>query len=254
LLTQHLNILPDWDMFQTVHDYSGFHAAARCVSGGPIYITDVPGRHDMDLIAQMTGMTPRGNTAIFRPNVLGKSIDQYVDYHDDVLLKVGGYHGKTTAHSIFSALADHSTGMAVTGTSFLGVFNISSKPLIEIIPLSRFPGVLPSMHYVARAHRSGRVTKPVQIDSPASLLSVSLDVRGYDIFSVYPVTIFMTDKGEKINVSNLGLMGKMTGGAAIISSSVTLLENGRLFLDTRLKALGKLGKCPVNKPAHGAMT
>ena len=93
LFTQHLNILPDWDMFQTVHEYSGFHAAARCVSGGPIYITDVPGQHDIELIKQMTGLTPRGKTVIFRPSVLGKSIDQYVGYDDNSLLKVGAYHG-----------------------------------------------------------------------------------------------------------------------------------------------------------------
>jgi hypothetical protein len=96
LLTQHLNILPDWDMFQTVHDYSGFHAAARCVSGGPIYITDVPGQHNMDLINQMTGITPRGKTVIFRPSVLGRSLDQYVGYDDDSLLKVAAYHGEYT--------------------------------------------------------------------------------------------------------------------------------------------------------------
>ena len=96
LFTRHLNVLPDWDMFQTLHDYSGFHAAARCVSGGPIYITDVPGQHDVDLIAKMTGLTPRspGKTVIFRNSVGGRSIDPYVGYHDNVLLKVGSYHGK----------------------------------------------------------------------------------------------------------------------------------------------------------------
>jgi hypothetical protein len=93
LFTQHLNVIPDWDMFQTVHDYSGFHAAARCVSGGPIYITDVPGQHNLDLIAQMTGPTPRGKTVIFRPSVLGKALDQYNGYDDETLLLVGAYHG-----------------------------------------------------------------------------------------------------------------------------------------------------------------
>jgi hypothetical protein len=93
LFTQHLNLLPDWDMFQTIHDYSDFHAAARCVSGGPIYITDVPGKHNIALINQMTGQTTRGKTVIFRPNV-GKSLDAYVGYEDEVLLKVGTYHGE----------------------------------------------------------------------------------------------------------------------------------------------------------------
>ena len=94
LFTQYLNVLPDWDMFQTVHDYSGFHAAARCVSGGPIYITDAPGEHDMNLIRQMTGQTPRGSTVIFRPSCVGKTVDPYAGYHDDCLLKIGTYHGE----------------------------------------------------------------------------------------------------------------------------------------------------------------
>ena len=94
ILMQYMNVLPDWDMFQTVHDYSGFHAAARCVSGGPIYITDVPGDHNMDLIGQMTGMTPSGQTIILRPSVVGKSMYPYIGYDDDLMLKVGGYHGK----------------------------------------------------------------------------------------------------------------------------------------------------------------
>lgn len=94
ILTQYLNVLPDWDMFQTVHEYSGFHAAARCISGGPVYITDVPGEHNMDLIGQMTGVTPRGRTVILRPSVVGRSVHPYVGYEDGVLLKVGSYHGE----------------------------------------------------------------------------------------------------------------------------------------------------------------
>lgn len=98
LLTQYLNVLPDWDMFQTVHDYSGFHAAARCVSGGPVYVTDVPGEHNMDLIGQMTGTTPRGKTVIFRPSVAGKTINPYTGYDDDALLKVASYNGKSAQY------------------------------------------------------------------------------------------------------------------------------------------------------------
>lgn len=94
LFTQYLNMVPDWDMFQTSHSYSGYHAAARAISGGPVYITDVPGRHDMELLAQLTGVTPRGKTVVFRPSVFGKSIDAYVGYNDDSLLKVGSYHGE----------------------------------------------------------------------------------------------------------------------------------------------------------------
>lgn len=224
LFTQHLNILPDWDMFQTVHDYSGFHAAARCVSGGPIYITDVPGQHDIELINQMTGLTPRGKTVIFRPSVLGKSIDYYVGYDDNSLLKVGAYHGQ-----------------AVTGTSIMGVFNISARPLTEIIPLERFRGVLSSMRYIVRAHSTGAVSKPLQTGLPTSLLTVSLGVRGWDIFTAYPLEIFHTELRGTVYLANLGLLGKMTGSAAVVRSSSELELNGRVFLDTTVKALGVLG-------------
>lgn len=100
LFTQHLNVIPDWDMFQTVHEYSGFHAAARCVSGGPIYVTDVPGEHDFDLLAQMSGTTTKGKTIIFRTSVVGKTLDAYNGYDDDALLLVGAYHGKMPISSI----------------------------------------------------------------------------------------------------------------------------------------------------------
>jgi hypothetical protein len=57
LLTQYLNLLPDWHMLQTAGPFPGMHAVAQCLSGGPIYVTDVPGQHDKGLIDQMTAPT-----------------------------------------------------------------------------------------------------------------------------------------------------------------------------------------------------
>ncbi|TVY38596.1 putative galactinol--sucrose galactosyltransferase [Lachnellula occidentalis] len=225
LFTQHLNLIPDWDMFQTVHDYSGFHAAARCVSGGPIYITDVPGEHDLDLIGQMTGPTVRGKTVIFRPSIVGKSLDAYNGYDDDQLLLVGTYHGA-----------------AVTGTGIIGFFNVSGRPLSELIPLSRFPGVVEAQYYVVRAHSSGLVTRPLQVVDASALIHVSLGIRGYDILSSYPLRGFVDEKkNETTWIANLGLLGKMAGAAAVVDNKITKLETGKIVLDTNLKALGVLG-------------
>ena len=44
----------DWDMFQTKHEFAGFHAAARAISGGPIYVSDKVDEHDYDIIAKLT--------------------------------------------------------------------------------------------------------------------------------------------------------------------------------------------------------
>jgi len=226
LFTQHLNLIPDWDMFQTVHDYSGFHAAARCVSGGPIYITDVPGQHDLDLINQMTGPTPRGKTIIFRPSIVGKSLDQYNGYDDDHILPIGTYHGA-----------------AYTGTGIIGFFNVSQRPLSELVPLSKFPGVEEAQFYVIRAHSSGAISQPMQVVDPQALVYVSLAVRGYDILSAYPLREFVDQKNDNTTwIANLGLLGKMAGAAAIVGTKMTKSENGNILIDTNIKALGTLGK------------
>lgn len=230
IMNQYLNILPDWDMFQTSHDYASFHAAGRCVSGGPIYITDVPGQHDIDLIAQMTGNTPRGDTVILRSQTVGKSTSAYNSYDDPVFLKVSTYVG--SAHS---------------GSSILGVFNCTQHPLDELIGLDAFPGAEKGT-YIIRNHTSGQVTKPTSTDNSNTFVHLELPVRGWEILSAFPLHSFKlqrrhSGKGpEDIAVANLGILGKMAGAAAIVSSSSHVdIESGRLRIWTSLKVLGTYG-------------
>lgn len=242
LLTQHLNVIPDWDMFQTVHEYSGFHAAARCVSGGPIYVTDVPGQHDFDLLGQMSGTTTKGKTIIFRTSVVGKTLDAYIGYDDDALLLVGAYHGMITRFSISDARL-RSIGPSITGTGMIGFFNVSQRPISELVPLSKFPGVVEAQYYIVRAHSTGLISEPLQVVDPHSLVYMSLGVRGYDILSSYLLRGFVDEKKEKTTwIANLGLIGKMAAPATIVNNTITKKENGRILIDTSLKALGVLGE------------
>lgn len=220
-------------MFQTSSQQPGgkgweaFHAAARCISGGPVYITDVPSEHDVALLAQVTGVSPRGGKAVvFRPSVLGRSLDVYAAYDDpSALLKVGAYHGR-----------------AVQGTGIVGVFNVADRPVTEIVPLARFPGVVPSERYVVRAHGTGRVTPPLEVGAPTSMLTVSLGVKGSDVLCAYPLTVVDSRTRGRVLLANLGLAGKMTGCAAVLRTDFGLRENGRLLVDATVKALGVLGE------------
>ncbi|KAK3335977.1 glycoside hydrolase superfamily [Cercophora scortea] len=224
LLTHHLNVVPDWDMFQTVHEYAGFHAAARCISGGPIWITDVPGQHDIGLIRQMTGTTTKGKTVIFRPSSIGRTISQYTKYGGLNLLKIGAYHGR-----------------AETGSPIMGLFNISTVEVTEIVPLSGFFGLTPSGNYVVRSHVTGKVTAELEPCLCASLLTVTLKTRGYDILSAAPLSTFRNAGGDQLSVANFGLVGKLTGSAAILNSVATEVAGRRVLIVTTLKALGVLG-------------
>ncbi|KAM7483169.1 hypothetical protein LguiB_007752 [Lonicera macranthoides] len=46
-------IHPNWDMFQSTHPCAGFHAASRAISGGPIYISNLVGKHNFHLLKSL---------------------------------------------------------------------------------------------------------------------------------------------------------------------------------------------------------
>ncbi|RAL15943.1 putative raffinose synthase protein Sip1 [Aspergillus homomorphus CBS 101889] len=255
LLTRFLNVVPDWDMFQTSHPYAGFHAAARCVSGGPIYITDEPGKHNLAIIDQMTAPTIHGATVILRPDVIGRTLDIYHDYNEGHVLRVGTY-----------------TGWARTGSGILGLFNISSATRTSIVHLLDFPGIHPDSEgeYIVRAHTSGKIAENLRITDTKALVSVEVKHKGWEILSAYPVHSFPTHKPKcsapaptpstnapetaaepsttTTKAAVLGLLGKMTGAAALVNSDIYVEDTGRLRADINLKALGTLGLYFSNLP------
>ncbi|KAI9807894.1 MAG: hypothetical protein M1825_005200 [Sarcosagium campestre] len=219
LFTQHLNVLPDWDMFQTSHTWSSFHGAARCLSGGPVYITDVPGEHDIDLIHQMTAATTHGTTAIIRPPIFGRTIHQYNSYDASILLKIGTF-ASTRRHC----------------PSFLGIFNISPDRNQELIPLKDFPGVAAEQTYIVRAHTTGQLSNKLR---QPDLFVIDLPVRGWEILTAYPLENSGSDKSPDVAV--LGLLGRMTGAAAMTFTEIHFETSGRLRISLSLKTLGILG-------------
>lgn len=219
-------------MFQTSHPYSSFHAAGRCISGGPIYFTDEPGQHDVDLIAEMTAPTTQGKTVVLRPTVIGKSVGIYTSYHETRLLRVGSYSGSKRI-----------------GTGLLAIFNVSEQVLTEFVHLSEFPGMEDGEEYVVRGHRTGELTHSMKLHAPSAVLSLEVAIKGWEILSAYPVHSFRLSGGpdngaEATKVAVLGLLGKMTGAAAVLNSEFHIEENGRLRISSSIKALGVLGKSP----------
>lgn len=102
-----------------------------------------------------------------------------------------------------------------------------------------------AQYYIIRAHSSGLVSKPMQVVDPSALIYISLGIRGYDILSAFPLRGFVNDKQKETTwIANLGLLGKMAGAAAVVDCRLTQGENGRILIDTNIKALGILGTCP----------
>ena len=55
-------------MFHSKHPAALLHASARVLSGGPIYVSDKPGRHNFDLLRRL--VLPDGS--ILRPHLPGR--------------------------------------------------------------------------------------------------------------------------------------------------------------------------------------
>lgn len=236
VLTQHLNMLPDWDMFQTNHVWSGFHAAARCLSGGPIYFTDEPGKHDLSLIDQMTAKTATSRI-ILRPGV-GKTTQVYAGHLEPVLCKIG------TSWS----------PEGVVGSVILGVFNVGQHSLSELFALRAFPNIQPDQAYVIRAHTTGEISRRVMLHDDAPAILLNLPEWGYEILTVFPLlslpirsvaTTVSTAAVQAMEIAILGLLHKMTGVAAVRKAKIKLLGNNEpapeLEIEITLKALGILG-------------
>lgn len=247
VLTQHLNMLPDWDMFQTNHVWSGFHAAARCISGGPIYFTDEPGKHDLGLIDQMTAKAATSRI-ILRPNV-GKTTQVYAGHLEPVLCKFGTFWSPE----------------GIAGNAILGVFNVGQHPLSELISLRAFSEIQPDQAYVIRAHTTGEISRRLTLDDDAPAILLNLPEWGYEILTAFPLLSFSisssgttasTAAPQVTEIAILGLLHKMTGVAAVKKTEIRVLGDDepvrRLKIKVTLKAIGILGKYCSSPILHRA--
>lgn len=223
IFTSHLNGLPDWDMFQSaLPEYGALHAAARCISGGPIYITDTPGQHDVSLIKQMSAVSPQGNTIILRPSRVALPIDPFVAYNNNQLLKVGNFCG------------------SVGGSSLMALFNVSETENSELISIDEFPGIVPNTKYVVRSHVTGGVSG-AHVKGGGSFIPTTLAQHGWEFYNATPTQeLVHADDTSSFSVGVFGLISAMSGAAAIISQSVNT-ETERAVVSVTLKALGTLG-------------
>lgn len=223
IFTSHLNGLPDWDMFQSaLPEYGGLHAAARCISGGPIYITDTPGQHDVGLIKQMSALSPQGHTVILRPSRVALPTDPFVVYNNNQLLKVGNFCN------------------GVGGSSLMAVFNISEIENAELISIDEFPGIVLDTKYVVRSHRTGGVSGN-HVKGEGNLIPTALPQRGWEFYTATPVQeLVHADAENSFFYGVFGLISAMSGAAAIVNQAVNT-ETDRAVISVTLKALGTLG-------------
>jgi raffinose synthase len=194
---------PDWDMFQSGHPVGAFHAAARAVSGGPVYVSDKPGSQDFELLRELVCSNGRvlraeGVAVPARDSLFCDPV------REPCLFKLVNRNRCTWVVGMFNA---QSTGAAMLSGS------VAAADVPEL-PEGEFA------LYLKRKNTLHRVTR-------SELLTVELSPLSAEV-----VTIALVDQG----VAALGLADKLNGGAAVLSATwqgddyvIDVCDGGRLL-------------------------
>lgn len=216
--------LPDWDMFHSGSAAGWFHAAARAMSGGPVYFSDELGKHDPALLKSLC----LSNGSVPRPPYPAKVAESRI------LVDC------TTQERLLLVRNQTAAGY------LLGVFHCRYTDPGTAITDQWYPSDAGAQgRVVVRGFQSG-ICEVVDASQPRE---IRLEPLGWEIFTLSPI----------INgLAVIGLDGKLAGAAAILQvdtineslTRVTLQDGGdfRVWSDKPLIAYDESGKSmPIAK-------
>jgi raffinose synthase len=177
---------PDWDMFQSGHEWGAFHAAARAVSGGPVYVSDKPGVHDFALLKRLV-CSDGSVLCCDGVGVPTRDVLCHDPTREDVLLKIWNTSGKAGVVGAFNARVGEpgSAGPVLRG-------NVSARdvPTLGAGPFACF------LH----------VAQELRLLNGDDQVSLELPERGFELCTFVPL-----EQG----FAPIGLSDKLNSAAAI---------------------------------------
>jgi len=175
---------PDWDMFQSAHVMGAYHAAARAISGSPVYVSDKPDAHDFSVLRKLVC----ADGTLLRCTDIGLPTPDCLFYdptREDVLLKIFNFNAHGAVVGVFHARYDGGHATAIAG---------------KVSPCD-VPG-LPIGRYAVLAHQSGEL-RVMRHDEAWEL---RLEPAQWEIFTLAPL------HGD---TAILGLADKYNTGGAV---------------------------------------
>ncbi|KAJ0091515.1 hypothetical protein Patl1_13890 [Pistacia atlantica] len=215
---------PDWDMFHSLHPAAEYHGSARAISGGPIYVSDAPGKHNFELLKKL--VLPDGS--ILRARLPGRPTCDCLfsdPSRDGVsLLKIWNMNKYTGVLGVYNC-----QGAAWNTAARKNTFHQTKSEALTGQIRGR------DVHLIAEAatdpnwtgdctiysHRTGElVTLPYN-----AALPVSLKVLEHDIFIVTPIKVL----APGFSFAPLGLINMYNSGGAIEGLSYELKGGVKLL-------------------------
>lgn len=217
-LLHHTVVWPDWDMFQSTHPAAGLHAAARAVSGGPIYVSDKPGEHDTALLRKLC--LPDGSVLRCADPALPTTDLVFTDcYAEPVPLKLQNHNGPVGVLGLLHCYYQPDAPRDIEGT-----FRVADIAALD-------PSVT---DYALYFHQAARCVRSTREERHA----FTLPDHGWEIVTAAPV---------HHGLALFGLLDKLNGSRAI---SRTSWDAATLTFTAELTAGGRIGFCAARPPAR----
>lgn len=236
---------PDWDMFHSLHPAAEYHASARAISGGPIYVSDAPAKHNFELLKKI--VLPDGS--VLRALLPGRPTKDCLfsdPARDGVsLLKIWNMNKYGGVLGVYNC-----QGAAWSSTERKNTFHQTNSDSITGYVRGR------DVHLISEAagetdwngdcllysHRSGQLlVLPYNVALP-----ISLKVLEHDVFAVTPVKVL----GPGFKFAPIGLINMFNAGGAVEGLAYEVKNDGLVVPVVRMeiKGCGRFGAYSSGRP------
>ncbi|KAL2929744.1 putative galactinol--sucrose galactosyltransferase 6 [Bienertia sinuspersici] len=222
---------PDWDMFHSDHPAGEYHGSARAISGGPIYVSDAPGKHNFELLRKL--VLPDGS--VLQPRLPGRPTRDCL-FNDPArdgvsLLKIWNMNKYTGVLGVYNC-----QGAAWSSTERKNTFHATQPEALTGVVCGRDVHLITeaavdptdwNRHCAVYRHRTGEVvTLPYN-----AALPVTLKVLEFDVFIITPIKVL----APGFSFAPFGLIKMFNAGGAIEGLTYQVRSSARV----------------ENGPAHG---
>ncbi|KAL6560903.1 putative galactinol--sucrose galactosyltransferase 6 [Orobanche hederae] len=230
-------MLPDWDMFHSLHPAAEYHGSARAISGGPVYVSDAPGKHNFDILRKL--VLPDGS--VLRARLPGRPTKDCLfsdPARDGVsLLKIWNMNKYTGLLGVYNcqgaawnSVQRKNTFHPTKSEAITGYIRGRDVHLVRDVSLdSNWDG-----NVALYSHRSSEViVLPYSVSMP-----ISLKVLEHEIYTVTPIKAL----APGFAFAPFGLIDMFNAGGAIEGLKYDVMAVPQLLeLDNAYQAEGSVG-------------
>ncbi|OZJ02962.1 hypothetical protein BZG36_04518 [Bifiguratus adelaidae] len=214
------NFILDWDMFETRHAFGDFHAASRAISGGPVYITDHPDKHNETVVRGLVAQNSSGEWLLLRSE------------HPPRLSPSCIFNDAREESPLFKFYNQNNDWRV------LAVYNLHSIPKLHAITPDDV-GIIGGQDFAIYFFNDASTWSTLR-----RAKCVLLEERGWELVTFAPLSHHVLHSVDgnnapsiKVSLACLGLVDKYNGTQPIREANINLPAQGKIIMQVNLQTI-----------------